>query len=136
MFLLNSLNLQSLNIQDKNNMTLEQIEAFNKNKQEAIEERWAWEFSNWYAEGYVKGYTGNNVIERILQRGCISMASALNGIQKLWEHLHRRNSENETPVEDLYRGINSPKNEVEQQVENQELGQEINKEDHSEPIVT
>lgn len=121
MFLLNSLNLQSLNIQDKNNMTPEQIEAFNKNKQAAIEERWAWEFSNWYAEGYVKGYTGNNVIERILQRGCVSMASALNGIQKLWEHLHHRNSENETPVEDMYRGMNSTKNEVEQQVEDQQV---------------
>ena len=132
MFLLNSLNLQSLNIQDKNSMTLEQIEAFNKNKQAAIEERWAWEFSNWYAEGYVKGYTGDNVIERILQRGCVSMASALNGIQKLWEHLHRRNSENETPVEDLYRGMNSTRNEVEQQVEQQQYEQE-SEEEYSEP---
>jgi len=51
------------------------------------------------------------------------MEDSLYGLQKLWEHLHKRNSESETPIEDLYRSVNrtreTTQNEVEHQVEQQ-----------------
>ena len=105
-YLLNTLNLQSLGITDISKVSPDQIELFREQQRQAVEERWAWEFSNWYVEGYVKGYTGNNIIDRILQRGCKSMEDSLTCIQKLWEHLHHKNSESETPIEDLYRSMN------------------------------
>jgi len=39
----------------------------------------------------------------------MSMEDSLTCIQKLWEHLHHRNSESEIPIEDLYRSMNHPR---------------------------
>jgi len=49
-----------------------------KNMADAIDERFAWEFSNWFVQGYARGAEPHNVIERILQRACQSLGGALN----------------------------------------------------------
>jgi len=49
-----------------------------QNMADAIDERFAWEFSNWFAQGYIRGSEPRNVIERILQKACMSMGKALN----------------------------------------------------------
>jgi len=58
------------------------------NAKEAIDERFAWEFSNWYAQGYIKGAKPRNIIERILSKACASLQGALNLLSDTHRYLN------------------------------------------------
>jgi hypothetical protein len=76
---------------DINHLTADQIEA--------IDERWAWEFSLWYSEGYLRGVEPKNVVQRIYQRGVQSLERELNMLNRLWEHIHHKDNQD---IESLY----------------------------------
>lgn len=54
--------------------------------QVAMEERFAWEGSLWYAEGFTRGQQPRNIIERILDRVCRSLGDALGLV---WDYSER-----------------------------------------------
>jgi hypothetical protein len=87
-------------------------------QQRAIEERWAWEMSQWYVEGYSVGVAPKNIIERIKQRGCESIAKDLNSLARIWQHIHHKDN---NEIENIYRG-----GQAEQQQEQAEQTPNIN----------
>ena len=54
----------------------------------ACEERFAWEFSTWYAQGYTKGVKPTNIIQLILNRVCASLDMPLRLIADTSKFLH------------------------------------------------
>ena len=61
------------------------------NTEAAIDERFAWEFSNWYAQGYIKGNNPRNIIERILQKACHTLRGALRLLYDTDRYLNKEN---------------------------------------------
>lgn len=76
----------------KKGILAETIDVINDNAnpdqiQRACEERYAWEFGSWVAEGYTKGRKPSNVIEIILNRVCRTLGLEINLIVNTSEHL-------------------------------------------------
>ena len=90
------------------------INNLTKEQQIAIQERWAWEMSQWYIEGYIKGVEPNNIVERIEQRGCASIAPELNALLRVWEHIHHKDS----GIENVYSGEQAVENKQEETSQN------------------
>ena len=59
--------------------------------QQACEERYAWEFSAWYAEGYTKGMQPTNRMQNLLNRTCHTLQDPLALISAVAEHLQSPN---------------------------------------------
>ncbi len=60
----------------------------------ACEERFAWEFSMWYAQGYTKGLQPNNFVQLILDRICGTLENALSLVSDTAEFLKSNGYEN------------------------------------------
>ena len=66
--------------------TVEMLDP-NGDKQRAYEERFAWDFSLWYVEGYTKGKKPSNRMENLLQRICKELAPELKLIGSIAQRL-------------------------------------------------
>jgi len=76
----------------KEGAVLQTLDILNgTNTEDAIDERFAWEFSNWYAQGYIKGNNPRNIIERILQKACHTLRGALRLLYDTDRYLNKEN---------------------------------------------
>ena len=75
----------------------------------AVEERFAWEFSNWYAQGYVKGAKPRNIIERILSKACASLQGALNLLYDTDRYLNGDKGYNGGDINNIFTNMSTQK---------------------------
>lgn len=88
----------------------------------AVEERFAWEFSNWYAQGYIKGSKPQNIIERILNKACATLQGALNLLSDTNRYLNGEDGYNGGEINSIFTNmsterIGQPRQTVAPQVE-------------------
>lgn len=83
-----------------------------ENRLAAVEERFAWEFSNWYAQGFAKGNEPRNIIERILQKACKSLQGALRLLSDTDRYLNDSQGNNGADVADIFTRMSATQRDV------------------------